>query len=142
MPQLDLTTYFSQIFWLVVLFSALFVAMRWFVIPKMEGITTARRTKLADALRATEKLRTQAEQLENKYQTAMQQARKQAREEVRQQIEKAGEAATKKMEALEKELKASAAKSEKELEATATKILAELKNQRLVEKLASKVKNA
>lgn len=36
MPQFDTSTYVSQIFWLALCFATLLIAMRWFLIPRLE----------------------------------------------------------------------------------------------------------
>lgn len=50
MPQLDLTTYSSQIFWLILCLIVLYLSMRYVFIPKMQKIINDRDSKVQDLL--------------------------------------------------------------------------------------------
>lgn len=50
MPQLDTSTFLSQIFWLVITFTALYWYLQRFILPKLGGIISRRALKAADDL--------------------------------------------------------------------------------------------
>ncbi len=65
MPQFGF--YPSQIFWLLVSFGILFVAMRFFLLPPIEAILKMREDKIKAILREADKLTAQSERLEKSY---------------------------------------------------------------------------
>jgi len=94
MPQLDYTTFPSQLFWLLVTFAVLYVLMRWLALPRLGRVIDNRRQRLeADLARATE-LKVQAETVLADYQKALATARDEAQATLRQASERlAAEAA-------------------------------------------------
>ena len=60
MPQLDVTTFSSQIFWLVVTFIALFLTMWRVSVPKISDALEARQKRIDDNLARAEELKNEA----------------------------------------------------------------------------------
>lgn len=56
MPQLDFATFYSQIFWLFVIFSALYLFITFFFIPQVLGVVRMRAHKIKDILGEAEGL--------------------------------------------------------------------------------------
>ena len=71
LPQMDISTFPSQIFWLIVTFSILYVFMWKFVIPKLRIIIEERRDKISNDINEAEKLKSEAEEILNKYKSKM-----------------------------------------------------------------------
>ena len=67
LPQMDISTFPSQIFWLIVTFSILYVFMWKFVIPKLRITIEERRDKISNDINEAEKLKSEAEEILNKY---------------------------------------------------------------------------
>lgn len=80
MPQLDTTTFPSQLFWLGVCFVALYFIVSYFLIPKMAGILENRETIREEKINMASTYREQAEGLLTAYEEALAQARKNAHE--------------------------------------------------------------
>ena len=78
MPQLDTSTYISQIFWLLVSFFSLWFVVSWFIVPKIEDILKQRRQKIDDFVRKAEKINKQALSSLDKYQKALNKAKQNA----------------------------------------------------------------
>ena len=57
MPQLDVTTFSSQIFWLVVSFVALFLIMLRVRVPKISDALEARQKRIDDNLARAQELK-------------------------------------------------------------------------------------
>ncbi len=68
MPQLEIGFYPAQIFWLIISFSILFVAMKFWLLPPIEGMLKAREDKVKSILRQADKLSAKAERIEKEYQ--------------------------------------------------------------------------
>lgn len=75
MPQLDPSTFGSQLFWLAICFVTLYSVMALLVIPRITGTMTARAAQLDGDLAEAEKLRNKAEAALKAYEDALAEAR-------------------------------------------------------------------
>ena len=66
MPQFDIATYYSQIFWLIVTFGLLYIFVYKFITPKSEEIFNNRQTNIQDNITQADTLTQEVEKL-NKY---------------------------------------------------------------------------
>lgn len=66
MPQFDINTYYSQIFWLVVTFSLLYIFVCKFIVPKIEKVLNNRQSNIQDNIIKADDLALKVEKL-NKY---------------------------------------------------------------------------
>ncbi|MEL6359638.1 MAG: ATP F0F1 synthase subunit B [Pseudomonadota bacterium] len=78
LPQLDMSTYPSQIFWLAVTFGFLYWIMSAFVLPQLGGAIEERRDRIADDLDQAADFKRQAEEAEATYNQALADARAKA----------------------------------------------------------------
>lgn len=78
LPQMCIDTFPSQIFWLVVTFAALYVAMSRITLPKISRVIEERRDRIADDLGKAEDLRGQSEEAIADYEQALADARSKA----------------------------------------------------------------
>lgn len=63
MPQFDVSTFSSQLFWLVLVFGFLYIAVSKFIAPKAEIILTSRNRYLEDNISASEEYNYKAQTL-------------------------------------------------------------------------------
>ena len=75
MPQLEFHFYCAQIFWLIISFSVLFFAMKFWLLPPLERIIKERDEKIKDILRQADKFTAQAEMTQKSYQQYIDEAR-------------------------------------------------------------------
>lgn len=66
MPQFDIGTYYSQIFWLVVTFGLLYVFVSKLIVPKAEKIINNRKMNIEENVENADRLTLETEKL-NKY---------------------------------------------------------------------------
>ena len=78
MPQLDVTTFSSQIFWLVVTFIGLFLIMWRISVPKISDALEARQKRIDDNLNRAEELKREAEAAMDIYEASLADARSDA----------------------------------------------------------------
>lgn len=78
MPQLDLSTYASQAFWMVLCFSLLWLLLSIFITPKIADVLEQRKRKIDDYIRKAEKLNQQAEASLEKYEQTLNEAKAKA----------------------------------------------------------------
>ena len=81
MPQLEFSTWISQIFWLIVVFVMMYTLMSIFVVPRMQSIFARRKQKIAGDLKRAEELKIEAESILNDYNEQLQ-VTKQETEEI------------------------------------------------------------
>lgn len=80
MPQLDFTTYPSQIFWLVIALVLLFTVMKRIVLPAIGGVIEERQESVANDLAKAGEFKRKAEEARGAYEKALAEARRKAQE--------------------------------------------------------------
>jgi F-type H+-transporting ATPase subunit b len=94
MPQLDIATFPTQIFWLLVTFTVLYFLMAKLAVPKIESVVEGRRRKVEGDLEKAAQMKAEAEAVIAAYEKALADARHQAQLTMRETTEKlAAEAA-------------------------------------------------
>lgn len=78
MPQLDMSTFASQIFWLLVTFSVLFLIVAQRIVPTIHSILENRRQRLTNDLSQADKLRKEANEARQEYEYMLAKSRKEA----------------------------------------------------------------
>jgi F-type H+-transporting ATPase subunit b len=99
LPQLDIQTYPSQIFWLIVAFIVLYFLVSKIAVPRISEVLSERDERIADDLDKAESFKQEAEQVRSEYEKALGEARDKAHAATRE----AQEAAAKSGAALEAE---------------------------------------
>lgn len=115
LPQLDFTSYPSQIFWLAVICIALFQLMSKIALPRIASVLEERADAIADDLDRAEEFKRKAGEAEQAYNQALADARSKAQEiaaQTRAEIQKDVDAAMAKADA---EISARTAESEKRI---------------------------
>lgn len=78
LPQLDLTSWAGQIFWLIVIFAILYFVLANFILPKLGQGISERSDHIADDLDAASRFQREAEEAEKTYTHALADARAKA----------------------------------------------------------------
>ena len=115
LPQLDFTTFPSQIFWLIVALGFLYWLMTNIALPRIAGVLEERADAIADDLDKADEFKQKAEEAEKAYEQALADARAKAGEiaaETRAEIQKDVDAAMAKADA---EIAARTAEGEKRI---------------------------
>lgn len=126
MPQLDPSSYPSQIFWLIVCFLILYTVMLKVALPRITEVLQNRQEKIANDLDTAEELRLEAEQLEEEYKIAVESGQQKANDLIAQAVSEVNEESKKMHEELDQELAKQFAKAEKRLEKSRVKATNEL----------------
>ena len=87
MPQFDFGTFPSQIFWLIVCFTALYFLLARAVLPKVGAVLEDRQRKMDDDLERATELEIQAKEALNAYQAEIDTARDEAQSAIRKAAE-------------------------------------------------------
>jgi F-type H+-transporting ATPase subunit b len=78
MPQFDPSTFTSQLFWLIVSFSILYLIVSKFGIPRLNDVLEQRQRVINDDLNYAESLNAEARQILEEYDKTIQEAKQQA----------------------------------------------------------------
>ena len=128
LPQLDISTWPSQLFWLVVLFTAGYILMAKFVTPRIGSVLEERRAKLDEDLGKARSASEDAARIRAEYEADLDAARSAAAETAKQ----AAAEATKQAEAsdakIAKKLAEKVAKAEAKLATARSEAMANLNN--------------
>jgi F-type H+-transporting ATPase subunit b len=128
LPQLDISTWPSQLFWLVVLFTAGYILMAKFVTPRIGNVLEERRAKLDEDLGKARSASEDAARIRAEYEADLDAARSAAAETAKQ----AAAEATKQAEAsdakIAKKLAEKVAKAEAKLATARSEAMANLNN--------------
>jgi F-type H+-transporting ATPase subunit b len=128
MPQLKVSTFPSQLFWLAVTFIILYVLMKWLALPKVEAAIAARRNRLDDDLARAEALRSEAEAVLAAYQKALAEARANAQAQMREINERLAAEAAERQRQVGEALAQRIEEAERDIAAAKARALADLRN--------------
>ena len=78
LPQLDIQTYPSQIFWLIISFIVLYLLVSRVAVPRISEVLEERQERIADDLDKAETLKKKAEQVRGEYEKSLAEARDKA----------------------------------------------------------------
>lgn len=126
MPQLEVSTFVPQLFWLAVTFVVLYLLMAKIGLPRVGGLIEARRKRIDDDLARAAQLKTEAEATLAAYQQALAAARAQAQAAVKQTTDRLAADAAERQRQLGESLAQRVAEAEREIAAAKQRALAEM----------------
>lgn len=115
MPQLDITTYTSQLFWLCICFFSMYFIMAKIIIPRIADIIDQRQSKIDDYINKAMEIKKQAEESLEKYQNALAQATSEADKSLNKTQEELNALIAKRQEELDKKLREKITSSEAQI---------------------------
>ena len=115
MPQLDPTYWASQAFWLILIFTLLYLALSKLFIPKIKESIDDRENKIKDDLNEAQKLKTVAEKKLKEYDLSIENAKKQVQKILFESKNKLNSEIQNKKKNFEKEIDAEIENAEKEI---------------------------
>ena len=116
MPQLDTEFWASQVFWLTITFSILFVLLSRFILPKISTNLEIRKSQILENIEAAEKQREESEIRIAEYERTVQNSKNEAKNYFKKSREKLLKDINLKKETLDKELNAEIEKAESEIQ--------------------------
>ncbi len=127
MPQFDTSTFLPQLFWLAVIFGALYFTMRRHAIPRISDILEARQLRITSDLEKAGGLKEEADQVMADYEKALAETRAQATALVKQAGEEIAAEGAKRQQAIVTDLAAKTKAAEARIAAARDEALASLK---------------
>ena len=116
MPQLDPTYWPSQIFWLILIFTALYLTLSNLFIPKIKNNIDSRENKIKDDLDEAQKLKNLAEEKLREYELSIENAKKDVQKIIFESKNKLNLEIQNKKKKFEKEIEIEIKNAEKEIE--------------------------
>ena len=126
MPQLDASTYASQILWLILTFSLLYYLLKTKALPRVADILEARQERISNDLDKAAALRAEAEAAAEEYAKVVAEAQAKASEAIKATRDAVGADISARGATLDKELGAKIASAEAAIDAARKKALTEL----------------
>ena len=115
MPQLNPEFWISQIFWLTLIFGALYVLLSKFILPKISNNLETRKSQIVENIEAAEKQRKESDQKIKDYENIINEAKIEAKSIFNQAREKILKDINNKKESLKKEIDQEIKKAETEI---------------------------
>ena len=137
MPQLDPTYWASQAFWLILIFTALYLTLANLFIPKIKSSIDNRENKIKDDLDEAQELKNLAEQKLEEYNLSIENAKKEVQKIIFESKRKLNLEIQNKKKKFEKEIEIEIKSAEKEIENFKKESLGSISN--ISEEMASKV---
>ena len=128
MPQLDPASFASQIFWLFICFTALYVIMNRWVLPRIGGVLQERRNKIETDLERAEQLRQDAEKVLSNHEAALADAHQRAAVILHEAYEADAAQATKQMAALDDHIKKQLAEADARIDEAKQAAIADIQD--------------
>jgi F-type H+-transporting ATPase subunit b len=147
MPQLNVETFPSQLFWLAVSFIVLYIVMSWVGLPRLSAAIEARRQRREDDLARAAQLKTEAEAANVAFQRTMVEARAQAQAAIKETTDRLAAEAAERQRALAAALAERIDEAERRIAATKQQALSEVRGiaadvgRSVVEKLTGSTPN-
>ena len=116
MPQLDPTYWASQAFWLILIFTALYLTLANLFLPKIKSSIDNRENKIKDDLDEAQKLKNLAEQKLKEYELSIENAKKEVQKIIFESKNRLNLEMQNKKKEFEKEIEIEIESAEKEIE--------------------------
>jgi F-type H+-transporting ATPase subunit b len=127
MPQLDVETFPSQLFWLAVTFIILYILMSRVGLPRLTAAIDARRQRREDDLARAARLKTEAEAANAAFQRTMAEARAQAQAAIKETTDRLAAEAAERQRALAAALAQQIDEAERRISETKQQALADVR---------------
>ena len=127
MPQFDPSTFSPQLFWLVVTFAILFVAMRRYALPRLSNILEARQERIDSDLEKAAAIKEESDAVLAEYDKALSEARDRAAAVIKRTSEEMAAESAKRHEAFGRKLAEQARDAETRITAARDEALANIK---------------
>ena len=115
MPQLDPTYWASQAFWLILIFSVLYISISKFYLPKIKGNLNDRENKIREDLDEANNLKDLSEKKLKEYEAILENSKKEVTKILLESKNKLDKDIQIKKEAVEKEIEIEISKAQKEI---------------------------
>ena len=128
MPQLDVSTFPTQVFWLFISFVLLYLLMAGLGLPRVARVIAARRGRIDGDLEKAGQMKAEAEAVIAAYERALSEARTQAQQTLKEATERLNAQSAERQHQLAERLAGETAAAERRIDAAKSAALADLRN--------------
>ena len=86
MPQFNAKSFNSQLFWLIITFTALYLTITYFILPRIRENIRLRKNKIANDLERAEKIKSEIEDMISKANIRLEEAKNQAQKMIKESL--------------------------------------------------------
>lgn len=140
MPQLDPSSFSSQLFWLTIFFVVLYIVLARFLLPRVQSVIELRAHTIKNDVDHAENLKSQAEQVREVYEQSLADVRAKSKAVIANAAAHAAEVAAGKQAAMDAELDKKLAESEAGIEKAKQEVMGKLMP--VASELVEKIVNA
>ena len=115
MPQLNPEYWVSQIFWLIIVFTSLYIILSQIILPKISESLETRKSQILQHLNQAEKFKKESEKKIQEYENILNEAKNQAKKIMNETRKKLNQDINKKKNQLDKEIKKEIHATEEEI---------------------------
>jgi F-type H+-transporting ATPase subunit b len=126
MPQLDPSSFISQLFWLVITFGLLYVVLSKVTLPQISRVLQNRQTRITTDVDKAESMRKEAEKVRAEYEAALSETRAKSMVAIMTAKAKAEEEAARKRDELDKVIQKKLSDADKKMQELHQKVMADL----------------
>ncbi len=87
LPQLDLSTWPTQIFWLIISFASFYCIIRFFITPKIKNVINNRDQRISSDVDRAKEANKETQNIQLKYEEALREAKTQASQKAKEAID-------------------------------------------------------
>jgi F-type H+-transporting ATPase subunit b len=129
MPQLDPSSFISQLFWLAITFSVLYATLAKFILPTISRVLQTRQERITNDLEKADNLRREAEKMAVEYESQLAESRAKAQSMIAETVKKLDQESQARRDELDAVLLRKVADADKKLQASRDAAMAKLEPQ-------------
>jgi F-type H+-transporting ATPase subunit b len=115
MPQFNAKSFNSQLFWLIITFTALYLIITYFILPRIRENIRLRKNKIANDLERAEKIKSEIEDMISKANIRLEEAKNQAQKMIKESISKTNKDYDKQIDNMKKQIANMQIKAERKI---------------------------
>ncbi len=115
MPQFNAKSFYSQLFWLILTFTCLYLIVTYILLPRIRENIRLRKNKIANDLERSENIRDEIEQMISQSNSKIEEAKNQVKKMINKSIVKANNDYSSQIETIKKQLNNKQLENEKKL---------------------------
>ena len=115
MPQFNAKSFNSQLFWLIITFSALYITITYFILPRIRENIRLRKNKIANDLERAENIKAEIENMISQSNIKLEEAKNQAQKMIKESLLRSNKEYDNQIDAIKKQIANMQIKAEKNI---------------------------
>ena len=115
MPQFNAKSFNSQLFWLIITFTALYITITYFILPRIRENIRLRKNKIANDLERAEKIKSEIEDMISKANIRLEEAKNQAQKMIKDSVLRSNKEYNNQIDNIKKQIASMQIKAEKNI---------------------------